>query len=62
VEARFDPFGDSPNLDARSVHDMRRRYYGSKIILDTLDRTPSDIGHVESPFDPFRDCVSIGAR
>jgi hypothetical protein len=24
VEARFDPFGDSANLDARLVHDLRQ--------------------------------------
>jgi hypothetical protein len=27
VEAGFDLFGDSANLDARSVHGMRRRYH-----------------------------------
>jgi hypothetical protein len=62
VEAGFDPFGDNANIDARSVHGMRRRYHGSEIILDTLDRTPCDVGHVESLFGPFRDCVSIGAN
>jgi hypothetical protein len=28
---------------------------GSKIILDTLDRTPRDVGHVESCVGPFGD-------
>jgi hypothetical protein len=27
VEARFCPFGDSANLDARYVHGLRRTYY-----------------------------------
>ena len=27
VEARFGPFGESANLDARLVHDLRRTYY-----------------------------------
>ena len=27
LEARFGSFGDSPNLDARSVHGLRRTYH-----------------------------------
>jgi hypothetical protein len=27
VEARFGPFGDSANLDARLVHSLRRTYH-----------------------------------
>jgi hypothetical protein len=27
VEARFSPFGDSANLDARWMHDLRRTYH-----------------------------------
>jgi hypothetical protein len=27
VEARFGPFGDSANLDARYVHGLRRTYH-----------------------------------
>ena len=27
LEPRFGPFGDSANLDARSVHGLRRRYH-----------------------------------
>ena len=26
LEARFDPFGDRANLDARSVHGLRRMF------------------------------------
>ena len=41
LEARFGPFGDSANLDARSVHGLHQRTIGSEIILDTPDGTPS---------------------
>ena len=27
LEARFGPFGDSANLDARTAHGLRRTYY-----------------------------------
>jgi hypothetical protein len=27
LEARFGPFGDSANLGARQVHDLRRTYH-----------------------------------
>ena len=27
LESRFGPFGDSANLDARSVHGLRRMYH-----------------------------------
>ena len=40
VEARFSLFGDTANLDARSVHDLRRTYIGWEIILDAPDGTP----------------------
>ena len=33
LEARFGPFGDSANLDARSVHGFPERTIGSEIIL-----------------------------
>jgi hypothetical protein len=39
VKARFDPFGDSVNLDAREVHGLRRTYHRLKIILGTPDGT-----------------------
>ena len=39
LEARFGPFGDSANLDARSV--CTERTIGSEIILDAPDGTPS---------------------
>jgi hypothetical protein len=40
VEARFGPFGDSVNLNAREVHGLRQCSLGLQIILGTLDRTP----------------------
>jgi hypothetical protein len=30
LEAHFRPFGDSANLDTRSVHDLRRTYHRLK--------------------------------
>jgi hypothetical protein len=39
VEARFGPFGDSANLNARKVHSLRRTYHSSEIILDAPDGT-----------------------
>jgi hypothetical protein len=40
VEARFGLFGHSANVDARSVHCLRRTCIGLKIVLDTPDGTP----------------------
>ena len=40
VEARFGPFGDISNPDARLVHDLAERTIGSDVVLDTPDRTP----------------------
>ena len=40
VEAHFGPFGDSANLDARSVHGLRRSYHRLEIVLDAPDGTP----------------------
>ena len=34
VEARFNPFGDSANLDARQVLGLCRTYHRLKIVLD----------------------------
>ena len=49
VKARFDPFGDSANLDARSVHGLRKRTIDSEIILDAPDgKLLGGLGHVES--------------
>ena len=40
LEARFGPFGDSANLDARSVHGFPECTIGSKIVLYAPDGTP----------------------
>jgi hypothetical protein len=40
VEARFGPFRDSANLDARLVHGLREHTIGLEIDLDTPDGTP----------------------
>ena len=40
VEAHFDSFGDSVNLDARYLHGLRRTYNWLGIILDAFDGTP----------------------
>jgi hypothetical protein len=41
LEARFSLFRDSANLDARSVHGLRRTYHRLRNLLDTPDETPS---------------------
>ena len=50
LEGSFGPFGDSANLDARSVHGLRRTYHrvGNHFVRTAPDGTPSDMGHVES--------------
>ena len=40
LEARFGPFGDSANLDARSCKVCAERTIGSEIVLDAPDGTP----------------------
>ena len=62
LEGRFGPFGDSVNLDARSVHGLRRTYHRLRNRLHAPDELLGDVGHVESHFSLFGDCVSVGAR
>jgi hypothetical protein len=60
VEAHLGPFGDSVNLSARWVHDLRRMYQGhqnlfwghSMVLL-------GDMGRVEAHFGPFGDSVNL---
>jgi hypothetical protein len=40
VQARFDLFGDSANLDARQVHSCVEHIIGYKIVLNAPDGTP----------------------
>jgi hypothetical protein len=62
VDARFGPFGDSPNLDVRWVHGLCRMYHtlGNHCWTHSMDLL-GDVGHVESRFVPFGDSVSISA-
>jgi hypothetical protein len=39
-----------------------KRTAGSDVVLDTLDGTPRDVGHVKSRFGLFGDSVSVSAR
>ena len=63
LEARFGPFGDSANLDARSAHGLRRTYHklGNRF-RPTRWKLLADMGRVESSFGPFGDGVSVSAR
>ena len=59
VEARFDPFENSANLDARFVSNIpldQKSFWTHPMEL------LGDVGHVESDFIPFGDSVSVGAR
>ena len=50
LEARFSLFGDSANLNARSVHGLRRTYHRlGKSFWTHLMKLLGDVGHVESP-------------
>ena len=50
VEAHFDPFGDSANLDTHSCNVCAERTLGSEIILDTPNGTPRRRGSSGSSF------------
>ena len=62
LEARFGPFGDSANLDARSAHGLRRTYHklGNRF-GPTRWKLLADMGRVESSFGPFGQGVSVSA-
>jgi hypothetical protein len=63
VDARFGPFGDSANLDAILVHGFALNIpQAQKSFWTQPIEHLGDVGHVEPPFSPFRDGVSIGAR
>jgi hypothetical protein len=63
VDARFGPFGDSANLDARLVHGFALNIpLAQKSFWTHLIEHLGDVGQVESHFGLFRDSVSIGAR
>jgi hypothetical protein len=63
VDARFGPFGDSTNLDARLVHGFALNIPQAENSFWTHPiKHLGDVGHVESYFSPFRDSIRIGAR
>ena len=49
LEAHFGPFGDSANLDARSVHSLRQTYHrlGKSFWTHPMELL-GHVGHVES--------------
>ena len=62
-EARFGPFGDSANLEARYMHGLRRTYHRLRKLFYTHPmELLGDVGHKESHFSPFRDSGNIAAR
>ena len=63
LEACFGPFGDSANLDVRSVHGLRRTYHKPENRFGpTRWKLLADMGRVESSFGPFGHGVSVSAR
>jgi hypothetical protein len=63
VDARFSPFRDSANLDARKVHGFPLNIpKAQKSFWTRPIEHLGDVGHVGSHFGPFRVSVSIGAR
>ena len=63
LETRFGLLGDSANLDARSVHGLRRTYHKPENhFRPTRWKLLADMGHVESSFGPFGDGVSVDVR
>ena len=56
LEARFGPFGDSANLDARLVHGLHPKSFWTHP-MELL----ADMGHVESSFGLFGHGVSVSA-
>jgi hypothetical protein len=63
VDARFDQFGDSTNLDASLVHGFVLNIpQAQKSFWTHPIEHLGDVGHVESHFGLFRDSISIGVR
>jgi hypothetical protein len=63
VDARFGPFGDSTNLDARLVHGFALNIPQAQKSFWILPiEHLGDVGHVESHFGPFGESLSFGAR
>jgi hypothetical protein len=63
VDARFSPFGESANLDARLVHGFALNIpHAQKSFWTQPIEHLGDVGHVESRFGLFRDSDSICVR
>jgi hypothetical protein len=63
VKARFGPFEDSANLDARQVHDSHRTCHRLRKSFYTRPmKHLGDVGHMESHFGLFRDSANLDAR
>jgi hypothetical protein len=63
VEARFRPFRDSANLDARWMHRFALTVPQDQNLFSMHPmELLGDVGHVESCFGPFKDSVSVSAR
>jgi hypothetical protein len=63
LDARFGPFGDSADLDARLVHGFALNIIQAQKSFWTHQMEHlGDLGHVESHFGPFGESLSIGAR
>jgi hypothetical protein len=63
VEARFGPFGDSANLEARLVHGLRQTFHrlGKHFWTHPMELL-GDVCHVKPRFSLFGDSVSVSAR
>ena len=63
LQARFGPFGDSVNLDARSVHGLRRTYHrlGNHFGRTRWNSLVTWVMQNLTSFH-FGDNVSVGAR
>jgi hypothetical protein len=62
LEARFGPFRDSDNLDARMVHSLRQTYHRLRNLFAHPIELLGDVGHVECQFGPFGGGASVSAR
>ena len=63
VQARFSPFGDSVNLDAREVHCLSRtcNRLGSHFWAHPMELL-GDVGQVEAHFVLFAHNVNLSAK
>jgi hypothetical protein len=62
MEARFGPFGDRVNLDARLVHNLHQTCKkAQKSFWAHLMELLGDVGEVEARFGPFGISVNLSA-